>query len=56
LKKSENAEKTTGGCVKSINNHPVPTLRSGHPSFEKEGKLLIYNILTFSSSSEEEYP
>jgi hypothetical protein len=27
----------------------------GHPSFEKEGKVLIYNILTFSSSLEEEY-
>jgi hypothetical protein len=27
----------------------------GHPSFRKEGKVLIYNILLFSSSSEEEY-
>jgi len=36
-------------------NHPVPTLWSGFPSSEKEGKVLIYNNLTFSSSSEEEY-
>jgi hypothetical protein len=25
-------------------------------SFKKEGKVLIYNTITFSSSSEEEYP
>jgi len=25
---------------------------AGHPSFKKEGKLLIFNILTFSSSEE----
>jgi len=30
--------------------------RRGHPSFKKEGKVLIHNIITFSSSSEEEYP
>jgi hypothetical protein len=28
----------------------------GHPSFEKEGKLLIYSIITFSSLKKEEYP
>jgi hypothetical protein len=32
------------------------TLRACHPSFEKEGKVLIYSIIAFSSSSEEEYP
>jgi hypothetical protein len=41
---------------KSFLNHPVPTLRSGHPSFKKEGKVMIYNKLTFSSSSEESLP
>jgi len=37
-------------CLKRLINHPVQTLRSGHPSFKKEGKGLIVNTLTFSSS------
>jgi hypothetical protein len=28
----------------------------GHSSLKKEGKVLIFKILNFSSSSEEEYP
>jgi hypothetical protein len=39
--------------LKNRINHPVPTFLSGHPSFRKEGKVKIINILTFSSSSEE---
>jgi hypothetical protein len=34
--------------------HRAISLRSA--PFEKEGKLLIYSIITFSSSQEEEYP
>jgi hypothetical protein len=30
--------------------------RARYPSFEKEGKVLIFNTIYFSSSSEEEYP
>jgi hypothetical protein len=35
---------------------PLTVNVRGHPSFKKEGKILIYNVITFSSSSEEEYP
>jgi hypothetical protein len=40
---------------KVISTTPAPLLRV-HPSFAKEGKVLIFNIITFSSSLEEEYP
>ena len=35
--------------MKKSSNHPVPALR-GHLSLIKEGKVKIYNALTFSSS------
>ena len=41
------------GCLKRLLTTPSSANGVWHPSFEKEGKVMIYNVLTFSSSSEE---